>query len=321
MRAFQSQQLYSWILGAGMGLMTTATFAVPEAQWAEPNNLQVYMQQVIGQQGLGNSEQYRHYKNVIELNRVSAWIREQMRVFGIPCQFQNYVVNQQSYRNVVCKLNIGAAQKTIFGAHYDVYGQQQGANDNASGVAGVIETARILAQEKNKLSQNVEFVFYTLAEPPFFKTESMGSFIHAKSVQAEKEKIRAVYVLDMIGYYDKNLVQNYPIGLKWIYPSHGNFIAALSNMQSREMSATYCNAMQRLNQLQCERVVAPTFVKGMDFSDHLNYWKYDIPAILITDTGSYRGTLRHTTGDTLKTVNFEKMAHVVNGLVAQILSP
>ena len=67
MRAFQSQQLYSWILGAGMGLMTTATFAVPEAQWAEPNNLQVYMQQVIGQQGLGNSEQYRHYKNVIEL--------------------------------------------------------------------------------------------------------------------------------------------------------------------------------------------------------------------------------------------------------------
>ncbi len=321
MRAFQSQQLYSWILGAGMGLMTTATFAVPEAQWAEPNNLQVYMQQVIGQQGLGNSEQYRHYKNVIELNRVSAWIREQMRVFGIPCQFQNYVVNQQSYRNVVCKLNIGAAQKTIFGAHYDVYGQQQGANDNASGVAGVIETARILAQEKNKLSQNVEFVFIPWQSHHFLKPSRWAVFIHAKSVQAEKEKIRAVYVLDMIGYYDKNLVQNYPIGLKWIYPSHGNFIAALSNMQSREMSATYCNAMQRLNQLQCERVVAPTFVKGMDFSDHLNYWKYDIPAILITDTGSYRSTLRHTTGDTLKTVNFEKMAHVVNGLVAQILSP
>ena len=172
-----------------------------------------------------------------------------------------------------------------------------------------------------KLSQNVEFVFYTLAEPPFFKTESMGSFVHAKSVQAEKEKIRAVYVLDMIGYYDSNLVQNYPIGIKWIYPSHGNFIAALSNIQSREVSAAYCNAMQRLNQLQCERVVAPTFVKGMDFSDHLNYWKYDIPAILITDTGSYRSALRHTTSDTLKTVNFEKMAHVVNGLVTQLLSP
>ena len=321
MRAFQSQQLYSWILGAGMGLMSTATFSAPVEQSAEPNNLQVYMQQVIGQQGLGNSEQYRHYKNVNELNRVSAWIREQMRVFGIPCQFQNYVVNQQSYRNVVCKLNVGAAKKTIFGAHYDVYGQQQGANDNASGVAGVIETARILAQEKNKLSQNVEFVFYTLAEPPFFKTESMGSFVHAKSVQAEKEKISAVYVLDMIGYYDSNLVQNYPIGIKWIYPNHGNFIAALSNIQSREVSAAYCNAMQRLNQLQCERVVAPTFIKGMDFSDHLNYWKYDIPAILITDTGSYRSALRHTTGDTLKTVNFEKMAHVVNGFVTQLLSP
>jgi|LSQX01.3.fsa_nt_gb hypothetical protein len=321
MRALHVQRLNLGMLGIAMFGMISPAFAGKTHSEAEPQNISVYLQQVIGQQGIGSSEQYRHHKNVNELNRVSAWIREQMRVFGIPCQFQNYTVNQQTYRNVVCKLNVGAAKKTIFGAHYDVYGQQQGANDNASGVAGVLETARILAQEKNKLSQNVEFVFYTLAEPPFFKTELMGSFVHAKSVQAEKEKIRAVYVLDMIGYYDSNLVQNYPIGLKWIYPSHGNFIAAFSNMQSRDLSLAYCNAMLRLDQLQCERVVAPSFVKGMDVSDQLNYWKYDIPAILITDTGSYRNPQRHSAADTVKTLNVEKMAAVVNGLVQQVLQP
>ncbi len=125
---------------------------------------------------------------MIELNRVSAWIREQMRDFGIPCQFQNYVVNQQSYRNVVCKLNIGAAQKTIFGAHYDVYGQQQGANDNASGVAGVMETARILAQEKNKLSQNVEFVFIPWQSHHFLKP-SRWAVLYMPNLCRLKKKI------------------------------------------------------------------------------------------------------------------------------------
>lgn len=280
---------------------------------AEPQNLTVYMQQVLG--GGDN----RNFKDVQELNRVSAWIREQMRLFGIPCQYQNYKVNDEPYRNVVCSLKNINTDKVIIGAHYDVFEDKSGADDNASGVAGVIETARILASERKRLKASVDFVFYTLEEPPYAGTEQMGSFIHAKSLEKQKENIQGIYILEMIGYFDSNLVQEYPIGLKWLYPSHGNFIATVGNLQSREMTADYCNAMKNLNQLQCERIIAPSFVQSMDFSDHLNYWNLGYPAMLITDTGSYRNKNYHTDQDRIETLDVGKMAQVVNGLVNTIL--
>lgn len=280
---------------------------------AEPQNLTVYMQQVLG------GGDHRNFKDVQELNRVSAWIREQMRLFGIPCQYQNYKVNDEPYRNVVCSLKNINTDKVIIGAHYDVFEDKSGADDNASGVAGVIETARILASERKRLKASVDFVFYTLEEPPYAGTEQMGSFIHAKSLEKQKENIQGIYILEMIGYFDSNLVQEYPIGLKWLYPSHGNFIATVGNLQSREMTADYCNAMKNLNQLQCERIIAPSFVQSMDFSDHLNYWNLGYPAMLITDTGSYRNKNYHTDQDRIETLDVGKMAQVVNGLVNTIL--
>ncbi|MCY1162883.1 Peptidase family M28 [compost metagenome] len=295
--------------------LSASTWAAPSVTTASTNNLKVYLEQIIG------NDSYRNYKNIEELQRVSAWIKEQMRLFGIPCQYQTYSVNGLGYRNVVCNLAAGHADKVIVGAHYDVFGEQQGADDNASGVAGVIETARILAQQKSQLTQNIEFVFYTLQEPPFFKTEQMGSYIHAKSVQTQKDQIQGVYILDMIGYFDEKLVQDYPVGLKWVYPNHANYIAAVSNVQSYDLGAKYCEEMRTLNRLECQRLVAPSFVSGMEFSDHLNYWKFDIPAVMITDTAFFRNKNYHTEKDTLKTLNIGKMANVIDGLVNNLMMP
>lgn len=295
--------------------LSASTWAAPNMTAASTNNLKVYLEQIIG------NDSYRNYKNIEELQRVSAWIKEQMRLFGIPCQYQTYSVNGLGYRNVVCNLAAGHADKVIVGAHYDVFGEQQGADDNASGVAGVIETARILAQQKSQLTQNIEFVFYTLQEPPFFKTEQMGSYIHAKSVQTQKDQIQGVYILDMIGYFDEKLVQDYPVGLKWVYPNHANYIAAVSNVQSYDLGAKYCEEMRTLNRLECQRLVAPSFVSGMEFSDHLNYWKFDIPAVMITDTAFFRNKNYHTEKDTLKTLNIGKMANVIDGLVNNLMMP
>lgn len=294
-------------------LFNTSSWALPSISPASSDNLKVYLEQIIGQQG------HRNYKNSQELQRVSAWIKEQMRLFGIPCQYQNYSVNGLGYRNVVCTLTAGHADKVIVGAHYDVFGETQGADDNASGVAGVIETARILSQQKSQLPYNVEFVFYTLQEPPFFKTEYMGSFVHAKSIQTQKDHIRGVYILEMIGFFDENLVQEYPAGLKWVYPQHGNFIAAVSNLQSYDLGAKYCESMRILKRLECQRLVAPSFITGMEFSDHLNYWKLDIPAMMITDTGHFRNRYYHSAKDTLKTLNIAKMASVIDGLAYSLI--
>lgn len=289
-----------------------AQASMPKA--AEPKHLTVYMEQIIG------DGSYRNFKNAQELNRVSAWIREQMRLFGIPCQYQNYKVNDEAYRNVVCSLKTAHAGKVIVGAHYDVFEQSPGADDNASGVAGVIETARLLAAEKARLKKSVDFIFYTLEEPPFSRTEDMGSYVHAKSIEKQGDNIQGIYILEMIGYFDPNFVQQYPAGLKWFYPSHGNFIAAVGNLQSRELTAGYCSAMKSLNLLQCERLISPSFVQHMDFSDHLSYWEFGLPAIMITDTGSYRNRNYHSEQDTLAGLDTGKMAQVVNGLVNTILS-
>ena len=111
------------------------------------------------------------------------------------------------------------------------------------------------------------------------------------------------------------------MGLKWIYPSHGNFIATVSNVSSRDLGAGYCAAMQQLDQLECQRLVAPSFANAFDFSDHLNYWEFDIPAVMITDTAFYRNGHYHTKADRLATLNLTKMANVIDGLVQHLLKP
>ena len=281
---------------------------------AETENLSVYLNQII------SSSKYRNHTQVEELNRVSAWIQGQMQKFGIPCDFQNYMVESNRYRNVVCELNVGAAKNLIVGAHYDVHGETDGADDNASGVVGVLETARILAKEKRHLKHNVEFVFYTLEEPPYFRTEQMGSAVHAKAMEKYKDRIAGVFILEMIGYFDQRNIQEYPAGLKFFYPAHGNFIGAFSNFDSNSLGSEYCAAMKQINRLDCQRLVAPSFVTGVDFSDHLNYWNADIPAIMITDTAFFRNKNYHTPNDKVETLNLQKMKHVIDGVVLTILN-
>lgn len=297
-----------------MAVSSYAQSQLTASQQADRHNLAVYLSQII------RPMQYRHHQNIDELNRVSAWLKNQMQKFGIPCDYQNYTVKTQNYRNVVCKLNVGASNVTIIGAHYDVHADTDGADDNASGVAGVLETARILAAEKGSLNQNVEFVFYTLEEPPYFRTQQMGSAVHAKSVIDQKDKISGVFILEMIGYFSPKHIQEYPAGLKWFYPVHGNFIGALSNLKSRQLSDAYCQAMQSIQRLECQKLIAPSFVTGIDFSDHLNYWNHDIPAVMITDTAFFRNKNYHTKKDTVETLNLNKMKDVVDGVVLTILN-
>ena len=298
-----------------VGLMGPSLSAANSSKNAQVSHLELFLSQIM------SVDEYRNYKNINELNRVSAWIKGQMQRFGIPCEYQVYVVNNLSYRNVICSLNASAKTKMVMGAHYDVFSQSYGADNNASGVAGLMETARLLALQKAKLKHNIEFAFYTLEEPPFFKTEHMGSYIHAKSLKKQKQKIKGVVILDSIGYFDDSQVQSYPVGLKWIYPRHGNFIAVIGHLASTGMTGDYCDAMQRLNRLGCERFVSPTFAQDMDFSGYLNYAKFNYSTMLITDTAHYRNPYYNTELDTLDKLDLNKMAQVVDGVVHMALQP
>lgn len=295
--------LLSW------GLLCSTASQANIAKSAQAGHLKLFINQIV------NIDEFRNFKNVEELNRVSAWIKQQMRLFGIPCQFQTYVVNHLSYRNVICRLDAKAEKTLVLGAHYDAQGEQAGADNNASGVAGALEAARLLALQKTKLEHNVEFAFYTLEEPPYFKSEYMGSYIHAKSLKTQKQKIRGVIILDSIGYFNDNQVQTYPAGLKWIYPSEGNFIAAIGHLASAGIVTHYCESMQRLSRLECERFISPAFLQNIDFSGYLNYAKFNYSTLLITDTAHYRNPYYNTPLDTVDKLDLNKMADVVNSVV------
>ena len=298
-----------------IGLMGPSLCAANSSKNAQVSHLELFFSQIM------SVDEYRNYKNLKELNRVSAWIKGQMQRFGIPCQFQVYVVNNLSYRNVICSLDTQAKTKMVMGAHYDVFSARNGADNNASGVAGLLETARLLALQKSKLKHDVEFAFYTLEEPPFFKTEHMGSYMHAKSLKKQKQKIEGVVILDSIGYFDEHQVQSYPVGLKWIYPRHGNFIAAIGHLASTGLTGDYCDAMQRFNRLECQRFVSPSFAQDMNFSGYLNYAKFNYSTMLITDTASYRNPYYNTELDTFDKLDLNKMTHVIDGLVTMALQP
>lgn len=234
-------------------------------------------------------------------------------------QFQKYKVENQEYKNVIGSIGIEHEVRMIIGAHYDVYGNSQGADDNASGVAGVLELARLLS--KSDLKFRIDFVFYTLEEPPFFRAKDMGSYIHAKSLKDQKANIIGMICLESIGYFsDKPNSQKYPVEeLSKVYGTKGDFITVVQNDKKEKFSSTISHLIIKQNLIETKSFIGSSNLVGVDFSDHLNYWNFGFPAIMITNTAFYRNNNYHTKEDTIQTIDIDKIILVVNQLSKAIM--
>ncbi len=171
-----------------------------------------------------NTPHYRNYKNVAVLDTVAERIKKEFERYTNRVYTQDYRANENGYKNIIASFGPQNGKRIIVGAHYDVCGDQDGADDNASGVAGVLELARLLKDQP--LKYRIDLVAWSLEEPPFFHTKNMGSYIHAKSLHDSNTAVKGVISLEMIGYYsDKENSQSYPVGImKWFYGNKGNFI-------------------------------------------------------------------------------------------------
>lgn len=202
----------------------------------------------------------------------------------------------------------------MIGAHYDSHSQTPGADDNASGVAGLIELAYLFGTTTPK--NCVELVAYPLEEPPFFATKKMGSYIHAESLSRDNIKVIGMIALEMIGYFsDEFGSQSYPSKvLHLIYPSTGNFIAVAGNLDQRNFIAKVKSGMKGVTGLKVRSISAPRELPGIDFSDHRNYWAFNYDAIMVTDTAFYRNKAYHTADDTWDRLDYAKLADVVRAV-------
>jgi len=254
----------------------------------------------------------RNYENLATLNQVAAYIYEELGKVCDTVFYQKYDVNGTTYKNVVGYLGDVTKERIVVGAHYDVCGDQEGADDNASAVVGMLETARLLA--KDRPNDPIEFVAYCLEEPPFFRTEYMGSYVHAKSLFDNQVKVKGMICLEMIGYFDeRENTQDYPVGfLSWFYGNKGDFIAVVQKYGNGRFANRVSKLMKKQKLIKTKSIKGPTWLQGLDFSDHQNYWKFDYSAVMITDTAFYRNKNYHQKTDTMETLDLPKMAKVID---------
>ena len=254
----------------------------------------------------------RNYINVETLDFVANYIYQELSKNCDTVYYQRYSVNGLEYKNVIGIIGIEKNDKLVVGAHYDVCGDQEGADDNASGVVGLLELSRLIS--KDDLDYQVELVAYTLEEPPFFRTDNMGSHIHAKSLKDNNIQIKGMVCLEMIGYFndDKNS-QDYPIGfLKLFFGSKGDFITIVQKFGNGRFGRQIKRRMKKQNLIKTKSFKAPAKLPGIDFSDHLNYWRYGYGAVMITNTAFYRNKNYREQTDKMGTLDLKRMGLVID---------
>ena len=258
----------------------------------------------------------RHWQAPENLDRVAGYIVKQLIKAGGRVTEQVYTVERAGrFRNVIASFGPQQGPRVIVGAHYDAHGPTPGADDNASGVAGLIELGRLLGETKT-LGSRVDLVAFTLEEPPYYGTTHMGSWVHAAALKREGAVVRAMISLEMIGYFTEAPdSQRFPHPLLGLfYPSRGDFITVVGRVGQGAVVRQVKKAMQRATYLDVYSITAPVRLPGVDFSDHRSFWAHGYRAVMITDTAFYRNDRYHTPRDTADTLDYDRMAEVVRAV-------
>lgn len=278
----------------------------------------------------------RSYDQIDNLDRTAQFIRGEFAKTGGAVSEQPLSVRGKTYRNIVLRFGPAQGPLLVIGAHYDSHGDvllaqhrgavspsshTPGADDNASGTAGLLELARLLG--RNPPSRPVELVAYTLEEPPFFRTADMGSAWHARRLKSDGREVDLMVSLEMIGYFDdKPGSQQYPMpGMAAQFSERGDFILVAGRHDDGGLAQGAKTVMAAANDLPVHAINAPPLLQGIDFSDHLNYWHEGFPALMVTDTAFLRNPNYHKAGDTFDTLDYARMAKVVQAVYALTRQP
>lgn len=254
------------------------------------------------------------------LHAAAGYIRDQWQRQGHTVTAQGYTAYEVHSENL--EITLGGtpqpSQIIVVGAHYDSVRGSPGANDNASGVAALLEIGRMLKDAG--LRRTLRLVAFVNEEPPFFFWGEMGSGVYARAARKRGDDIRLMIALEMLGAYsDAPGSQRYPLFLGWFYPDRANFIAFVSNVESRHALKRTVAAFRSVSAFPAESLAAPAIVPGVSWSDQLSFWREGYPAIMVTDTAFNRYPHYHTRQDTPEKIDYARMAQVVEGLAKTIV--
>ncbi len=270
--------------------------------------LQQHVNHISGTIGERSAEQS------IKLAQTADYIQQQFELMGyIPT---SRTFGDEQFRNIEVDL-YGREKRNeiiVLGAHYDTTWLTPGADDNASGIAGLLEIARSLKDQR--FPKTIRFIAFANEEVPSYRRAEMGSMFSAKRSYTRSELIVGMIALEMIGYYsDQPGSQRYPDLLQQFYPEQGNFIAFISNLVSRDFQLNVISHFRAQSVFPSEGLIAPEWLeRSIRRSDHASYWYYDFPAIMVTDTANFRNPNYHRSSDSQETLDYDSMSRVVSGL-------
>jgi hypothetical protein len=259
------------------------------------------------------------------LNAAGAWVMQELGAMGYRVRREASPVREGTAFNVIAeKRGVRWADEiVVIGAHYDTEVGTPGADDNASGVAGMLELARRFARADT--GRTVRFVAFTNEEGSNSRGNVMGSRVSAEGSRERGERVVAMLSLEMLGYADPTPgSQGYPferdsvIGRSLNLPDTGDFIAVVGRTGDAELVERVGSAMSGAGTVKVLPVALPPVLRDIWRSDNGNYWLSGFTAVMVTDTSNFRNPHYHMPTDTVETLDFGFMAGVVDALEAGI---
>lgn len=270
-------------------------------------------------------------RNAMDRNNLNAsgeWVIERLEAMGYSTRREDVPVREGSAFNVVAERTgtTNPDEIVVIGAHYDTEIETPGADDNASGVAVMLELAQRFAPSADRQpGRTLRFIAFTNEEGSNSYGSIMGSRVSAELSRERGERVVAMLSLEMLGYFsDEPGSQSYPFptdspltqGLN--LPDAGNFVAVVGRLGDKELVDRLGSAMVGAGSIPVTPVALPPVVRDIWRSDNGNYWRSGYPAVMVTDTSNFRNPHYHKATDTAETLDFERMAGVVEALDAGI---
>jgi Zn-dependent M28 family amino/carboxypeptidase len=287
---------------------------------ANPGQIAQLQERLMGHvQVLGGVLGERHLGRPEALQAAAAYIRTAWARHGLSVTAESFEVAGNSVMNLVVEQR-GAStphEIVVVGAHYDTAPGTPGANDNGTGVALLLEMARVLKDEA--LPRTIRYVAFVNEEPPHFFSERMGSRVHARRARERGDNIIAMLSLETLGYYSSAVgSQAYPFPFGLFYPRTGDFLAVVGNLRSRALVGEFLGQFMAATDFPVEGVATFEWIPGINWSDHWSFWKEGYSAVMLTDTAPFRYPEYHGGGDVPTRVTAKEFSRVAYGVIQAV---
>jgi aminopeptidase YwaD len=257
------------------------------------------------------------YEGYPKVEQAAQYIAREFLKVGLDVKEDCFQWEGKSYKNIVAEKKGRASPDRVFilGAHYDTVPGSPGADDDASGIAVLLEIARNI--QSVSLEGTVRLIAFSLEEYNY-----IGSSHYVESLKKGKEEILGMISLEMVGFTGPK--QDYPPYLEpKYYPNVGDFIAIVGNERSQKLLEKVCQSFKtHIPQLPLEFLMVPGNGERMEevrLSDHSTFWDQGFPALLVTDTSFLRNPNYHLPSDRIETLNFEFMRRVAIGVYYSVV--